>query len=98
MAEYTKQPRRKYCQFCKDDAQYIDYKDTAMLRKYVTDRVPQLNHQGRINRGKIKPRRVTGACMQHQRDIACAIKNAREMALMPYTVPAVSGRGDRRNR
>ena len=79
MAEYTKQPRRKYCQFCKDDAQYIDYKDTAMLRK-------------------IKPRRVTGACMQHQRDIACAIKNAREMALMPYTVPAVSGRGDRRNR
>ena len=86
MAEYTKQPRRKYCQFCKDDAQYIDYKDTAMLRKYVTDR------------GKIKPRRVTGAGMQHQRDIACAIKNAREMALMPYTVPAVSGRGDRRNR
>ena len=86
MAEYTKQPRRKYCQFCKDDAQYIDYKDTAMLRKYVTDR------------GKIKPRRVTGSCMQHQRDIACAIKNAREMALMPYTVPAVSGRGDRRNR
>ncbi len=86
MAEYTKQPRRKYGQFCKDDAQYIDYKDTAMLRKYVTDR------------GKIKPRRVTGACMQHQRDIACAIKNAREMALMPYTVPAVSGRGDRRNR
>ena len=57
MAEYTKQPRRKYCQFCKDDAQYIDYKDTAMLRKYVTDR------------GKIKPRRVTGACMQHQRDV-----------------------------
>ena len=48
MAEYTKQPRRKYCQFCKDDAQYIDYKDTAMLRKYVTDR------------GKIKPRRVSG--------------------------------------
>ena len=60
MAEYTKQPRRKYCQFCKDDAEYIDYKDTAMLRKYVTDR------------GKIKPRRVTGACIQHQRDIANA--------------------------
>ena len=86
MAEYTKQPRRKYCQFCKEDAQYVDYKDTAMLRKYMT------------HRGTIKPRRVTGACVQHQRDVANAIKNAREMALMPYTVPAVSGRGDRRNR
>ena len=74
MSDYTKQPRRKYCQFCKDHAEYVDYKDTQMLRKYVTDR------------GKIKPRRVTGACTQHQRDI------------MPYAVPAVSGRGDRRNR
>ena len=66
--------------------EYIDYKDTQMLRKYVTDR------------GKIKPRRVTGACTQHQRDIANAVKRAREMALMPYAVPAISGRGDRRNR
>ena len=65
---------------------HIDYKDTQMLRKYVTDR------------GKIKPRRVTGACTQHQRDIAEAVKRARVMALMPYAVPAVSGRGDRRNR
>ena len=80
MAEYTKQPRRKYCQFCKDDAQYIDYKDTAMLRKYVTDR------------GKIKPRRVTGACTQHQRDIANAVKRAREMALMPYAATAAIAR------
>ena len=86
MAEYNKQPRRKFCQFCKDGMDYIDYKDTAMLRKFVTDR------------GKIKPRRVTGACVQHQRDIATAIKNAREMGLMPYVVAAVSGRGDRRNR
>lgn len=38
MADYAKQPRRKYCQFCKDDVEYIDYKDTQMLRKYVTDR------------------------------------------------------------
>lgn len=82
MSEYVKQPRRKYCQFCKEDTQYIDYKDTQMLRKYVTDR------------GKIKPRRVTGACTQHQRDIANAVKRAREMALMPYAVPAVSGRGE----
>ena len=77
MSDYAKQPRRKYCQFCKEDAEYIDYKDTQMLRKYVTDR------------GKIKP---------HQRDIANAVKRAREMALMPYAVPAISGRGDRRNR
>ena len=86
MAEYAKQPRRKYCQFCKEDAQYIDYKDTQMLRKYVTDR------------GKIKPRRVTGACTQHQREIANAVKRAREMALMPYAVPAISTRGGRRDR
>ena len=79
MPEYNKQPRRKFCQFCKDKAEYIDYKDTQMLRKYVTDR------------GKIKPRRVTGACTQHQRDI-------REMALMPYAVPAISGRNNRRDR
>ena len=86
MPEYNKQPRRKFCQFCKDKAEYIDYKDTQMLRKYVTDR------------GKIKPRRVTGACTQHQRDIANAVKRAREMALMPYAVPAISGRNNRRDR
>ena len=84
MADYTKQPRRKQCQFRKDDAEFIDYKDTQMLRKYMTDR------------GKIKPRRVTGACNQHQRDLAQAVKRARIMALVPYSVPAVSGRGDRR--
>lgn len=72
--------RRKYCQFCKDNTAYIDYKDTQMLRKYITDR------------GKIKPRRVTGACTQHQHDIAMAIKRARVMALVPYVVPVVSGR------
>ena len=65
MSDYAKQPRRKFCQFCKDEANYVDYKDTQMLRKYVTDR------------GKIKPRRVTGACTQHQRDIANAVKRAR---------------------
>lgn len=86
MAEYTRQPRRKYCQFCKENTAFIDYKDTQMLRKYMTDR------------GKIKPRRVTGACTQHQREIANAIKRAREMALVPYTVPVISGRVDRRSR
>ena len=79
----TRQPRRKYCQFCKEHAEYIDYKDTQLLRKYMTDR------------GKIKPRRVTGACTQHQHDIANAIKRAREMALLPYAVPVVSYRGGR---
>ena len=78
-----RQPRRKYCQFCKDGVEFIDYKDTQLLRKYMTDR------------GKIKPRRVTGACTQHQHDIAIAIKRAREMALLPYTVAVVSSRGGR---
>ena len=86
MAEYSRQPRRKYCQFCKDDVKYIDYKDTQMLRRYITDR------------GKIKSRRVTGVCTQHQHELAAAIKRAREMALLPYTVKIVSGNGGRRNR
>ncbi len=63
MSDYTKQPRRKFCQFCKDKAEYVDYKDTQMLRKYVTDR------------GKIKPRRV-GRLHRRQRDIANAVKRA----------------------
>ena len=51
----------------------IDYKDTALLRKFISDR------------GKIRARRVTGNCVQHQRDVAIAVKNAREVALLPYT-------------
>ena len=86
MADYVKQPRKKYCQFCKEDTGYIDYKDTQMLRKFVTDR------------GKIKPRRVTGCCTQHQNDVANAVKRARQMALMPFTVPAINTRGERRRR
>ena len=69
--DYQRQPRRKYCQFCKEGTEY------------TTDR------------GKIKPRRVTGTCTQHQHDIANAIKRAREMALLPYVVPVVSSRGGR---
>ena len=64
--------RPKVCQFCKDKTDYIDYKDVAVLRKYMSDR------------GKIRARRVTGACPKHQRELATAIKNAREMALLPY--------------
>ena len=84
--DYQRQPRRKVCQFCKDGVEHIDYKDTQLLRKYMTDR------------GKIKPRRVTGACRQHQNMVQNAIKRARTMALMPYTVAVVSNRGVRRNR
>jgi small subunit ribosomal protein S18 len=64
--------KRKVCQFCKDSSIKIDYKDVALLRKYVSDR------------GKIRARRVTGACAAHQRIVAQAVKNAREMALLPY--------------
>jgi small subunit ribosomal protein S18 len=82
MTEYKNDrvPKKKYCPFCKDATEYIDYKDTQNLRKYVTDR------------GKIKPRRVTGVCTQHQHELAMAIKRAREMALLPYVVPVVSNR------
>ncbi|HET7482226.1 MAG TPA: 30S ribosomal protein S18 [Actinomycetota bacterium] len=68
-----KKGRKKYCQFCADKTSYIDYKDIALLRKFMSDR------------GKIRARRVTGNCSQHQRLVASAIKNAREMALLPYT-------------
>ena len=85
MAEYVRQTRKKYCQFCKDGVKYIDYKEVNLLRKYITDR------------GKIKPRRVTGACTQHQQDLAVAVKRAREMALVPYFVPMVSTRVDRKS-
>ncbi len=64
--------KKKVCEFCRDKADYIDYKDVALLRKYVSDRA------------KIRSSRVTGACTQHQREVARAIKNAREMALLPY--------------
>ena len=68
--------KKKACQFCKDGVTYIDYKDVSLLRKFVSDR------------GKIRACRVTGNCMQHQRDVAAAVKNAREMALLSYTSTA----------
>ncbi|HCH00085.1 MAG: 30S ribosomal protein S18 [Actinobacteria bacterium] len=73
MADYVRKPRRKYCGFCKDKIDYIDFKDTNLLRRFMSDR------------GKIRPRRVTGTCAQHQRDLSIAIKRAREMALIPYS-------------
>ena len=69
----SKRPQKvKFCPFCKDGAPQVDWKDAQMLRKFVSDR------------GKIRARRVTGACVQHQADIATAVKNAREMALIHY--------------
>lgn len=65
--------KKKYCQFCSDKVDYVDYKDIALLRKFTSDR------------GKIRARRVTGNCTQHQRLVATAVKNAREMALLPYS-------------
>lgn len=66
-------PRKKVCAFCQDKDKKIDYKDTQMLKKYISDR------------GKILPRRVTGACAKHQREITVAIKRARQVALLPYS-------------
>ena len=68
-----KKGKRKFCVFCKDRVEYVDYKDVIVLRKFVSER------------GKIRARRVTGNCVQHQRDVASAVKNAREMALLPYS-------------
>jgi len=71
-----RKPKKKVCAFCKDKIKYVDYKDTTLLRKYISDR------------GKIRARRVTGCCTRHQRDVATAVKNAREVALLPYTSTA----------
>ncbi|MGH3665537.1 MAG: 30S ribosomal protein S18 [Egibacteraceae bacterium] len=68
-----KPPKRKECYFSKNKVEYIDYKDVALLRKFVSDR------------GKIRSRRVTGTTPQYQKLLAEAVKNAREMALLPYT-------------
>ncbi len=64
--------RKKVCQFCADKNAVIDYKDAAKLRKYITER------------GKILPRRMSGACAKHQREVAVAIKRARHVAILPY--------------
>jgi small subunit ribosomal protein S18 len=73
--------RKKMCIFCKDHVDWVDYKDVNLLRRFMSDR------------GKIRARRVTGNCSQHQRDVQVAIKTAREVALLPYTQRTVSERG-----
>lgn len=64
--------RKKVCQFCVDKCQHIDYKDTAKLRRFLSER------------SKILPRRTTGTCAMHQRQLTTAIKQARQIALLPY--------------
>lgn len=67
-----RRPRRKVCAFCAGKIEMIDYKDTQRLRRYLSER------------GKIVPRRVTGTCARHQRQLTTAIKRARHLALLPY--------------
>ncbi len=82
--EKPRRGKKRYCQFCADQREYVDYKDIAQLRKYMSER------------GKIRARRVTGNCARHQRLVAIAVKNAREMALLPYvTISTGSGRPGR---
>lgn len=64
--------RRKVCYFCSEKIDYIDFKDTTVLRKYISERA------------KILPRRVSGTCAKHQRQLTTAIKRARHMSLLPY--------------
>jgi len=77
--------RPKVCALCKDKVVYVDYKDSGLLRRFMSER------------GKIKSRSSTGTCTQHQAAVALAIKNAREMALLPYVVRTLAGdKGGRR--
>lgn len=76
----------KICVFCRDHVTWVDYKDVNVLRRFISDRA------------KIKARRTTGTCTQHQRDVAVAIKTARELALLPYTQRTVSDKAGRDGR
>jgi small subunit ribosomal protein S18 len=78
--------RRKSCQYCRDKVEFVDYKDINALRKFVSDR------------GKIRSRRITGACRRHQNQIATAVKRAREIALLPYVGDTRESRDDRGGR
>lgn len=85
-ADRRRPPKKKVCIFCAEKMTWVDYKDVNMLRRFMSERA------------KIRARRVTGNCSQHQRDVATAIKTARELALLPYGQRQVTdrGRGGRR--
>ncbi len=72
-ARPARRPRKKVCAFCVEKIDKIDYKDAAKLRRYTSERA------------KILPRRVTGTCAYHQRELTTAIKRARQIAILPYT-------------
>ena len=74
-------PKRKVCMFCTDATKTIDYKNTSLLREFITDR------------GKIQARRRTGLCPKHQRKVSAAIKRARYIALLPYTAEHIRQSG-----
>ena len=82
----SKDYRRKSCHFCKDKIAEVDYKKVDQLRRYTSER------------GKIRSRRMTGACRKHQRQVAVAIKRAREMALLPYVAEGGGGPSSSRPR
>lgn len=71
--ERGRKPKKKVCSFCVDKVEAIDYKDIPKLRRYTTER------------GKILPRRISGNCAKHQRQLTLAIKRARNIALLPFT-------------
>jgi len=73
--------KKKVCIFCKEHMDWVDYKDVNLLRRFMSDR------------GKIRARRVTGNCAQHQRDVATAIKLSRELALLPFLTRTTTERG-----
>jgi small subunit ribosomal protein S18 len=73
MLDDLERRRKKTCRFCEEKSRVIDYKDERLLRRYVTDR------------GKIIPKRITGVCARHQRELTQAIKRARHIALLPFT-------------
>lgn len=72
MQRDTSLTRRRNCYFCREKVDEVDYKNVAQLRRYISEK------------GKIRSRRITGACRRHQRQVAAAVKRAREMALLPY--------------
>ena len=76
--------RKKNCWFCRNKIEEVDWKDANQLRRYVSER------------GKIRSRRITGACRRHQRQVAVAVKRAREMALLPYVAEGREERPDGR--
>ena len=80
--------RRKPCPYCKDKIEQVDYKDLSALRRFVSER------------GKIRSRRITGACRRHQNQVSKAVKRARELALLPYVAEPANERagGGRRDR